>query len=109
MSFAVLIERTDRAIQRTLGRSDIEYRPAVGDPIVVSGIYDANHEIQNEINFHVEQVGPVVWIRLEDIAPHDPRTDEPTIVIDGAEYRVREHKPDSPVGGSMRLLLQLKP
>lgn len=107
MNFATNIQRMDRAVQTRLGRDDIEYRPEVGAPITIAGLFDANHEIQDPITSTVEQVGPVVWIRLEDIAPHDPRTtDNPIVVIDGVEYRVRERKPDSPVGGSIRLLLQ---
>jgi hypothetical protein len=108
VNFAAHIKRTDRAVQKFLGRDDIEYRPEVGDPITgLRGLFDANHEIQDPITSEVEQVGPVLWIRLEDIAPHEPHTtDNPTIVIDAVEYRVRTRKPDSPVGGSVRLLLQ---
>ena len=110
MNFAADIERMDRQIQRTLGRKDIEYRPESG-PLIsgIRGVFDANHLIQDPINSNVEAIGPVVWFRLEDIAPNDPRTDKPVIVIGGVEYRPRERKPDSPVGGSIRILLQLVP
>jgi hypothetical protein len=106
MGYAELLETADRAVQKHLGGVSVIYTPAVGPPVTLTGMFDANYRLADQGNSGVEQTGPVVWLRLDDL-PLNPDDDEPTITIDGIEYRVRERQQDSPgtPDNSVRLLL----
>jgi hypothetical protein len=104
MSFADLIAQTDRAVQEHLGGVTVTYAPEVGDAVEVTGIFDAAFMLVAPGNSSVEQAGPAVWLRLEDLPVH-PDDDEPTLTIDGQDYTVRERQTDGPDGGTIRLLL----
>jgi hypothetical protein len=106
MSFADLILAADRAAQRSLGGVPVIYVPeaAPSTPVTVTGIFDANFVFVDQGNAGVEQVGPAVFLRLEDL-PADPDVDDPRITIAGIVYAVRERQRDS-LGG-IRLLLHL--
>lgn len=105
MSFADLVAQTDRAAQEHLGGVTVSYAPAVGDAVEVVGIFDANFVLVRQGGESgVEQVGPVVWLRLADLPVH-PDDDDPTLTIGGQDYTVREREPDSM--GGIRLLLRL--
>lgn len=103
MGFADLIATADSAVLSHLGAVDVVYQPSVGDPVTVQGLYDENYTLIDEGNNAVEQIGPAVWLTLSAL-PADPQTDDPTITIQGREYRVRERQTDG-FGGTVRLLL----
>jgi hypothetical protein len=104
MSFSDLVARIDRAVHGHLGSVTVTYSPEVGDAVEVQGVFDANYVLLDQGNAGVEQVGPAVWLRLEDL-PVNPEDDEPTITIGALSYSVRERQTDGDVGGSIRLLL----
>ena len=108
MGYADLIERADRAALDHLGSVTVTYAPEDEDedPVEVDGIFDENYVLLSPHTSAVEQSGPAVWLRLEDL-PTDPREEEPTLTIDGVDYQVRERIIDS-IGG-IRLLLHRKP
>jgi len=97
-AFAELLVQVDRAAQAHLGGGPVVYRPAVGQPVEVTGIFDAQYVLaQGQAEAGVEALGPAVFLRLEDL-PADPEQDEPTLTIGGLNYRVTERKPDG-MGG----------
>lgn len=104
MSFADLVAVTDRAVQGLLGGVEVTYAPAVGAPVQVTGMFDENYLLVIPGDAGVEQVGPALFVRLEDL-PIVPEDDDPTITIDGKIYRVRERQTDGAAGGGIRLLL----
>jgi hypothetical protein len=94
----------DRAVQKHLGGDEVVYQPASGASATVTGIFDENYVLVEQGNGGVEQVGPAVWLRLEDLPIH-PDVDEPRLTIHGRTYRVRERKTDGTLGGTILLLL----
>lgn len=106
MAFTDLVEQADRAVQSHLGGEEIIYAPQAGEPVPVTGIFDENFVLLRPGESSVEQVGPAVFFRLEDL-PVDPEQDEPVLTIGGVDYTVRERMPDG-LGG-IRLLLHLAP
>lgn len=96
MDFAEHIAAADADVQEHLGGVPVTYTPAVGPPLTVLGIFDASYRqsVPGQA-IGVEDVGPVVGLRLADIAPNDPDTDEPLLTIDGKLYSVVERMPDS--------------
>ncbi len=104
MSFADLVESTDRLAQEHLGGVDVIYQPGTGGPVTVRGIFDENFVLVDAGEAGVEQVTPVVHLRLEDL-PSDPATDDPTLAIAGKVYRVRHRQVDGAPGGGIRLYL----
>jgi hypothetical protein len=97
--FDTLIRRVDRAAQSQLGGELVTYAPAVGAPVQVTGIFDANYVLVTGSigNTGVEALGPAVFFRLEDL-PVDPEDDEPILTIRGVDYKVLERRPDD-MGG----------
>jgi hypothetical protein len=106
MSFAHHVAAADRAIQSHLGSVTVIYQPAVGAAVEVTGIFDAAYVLLDQGQAGVEQVSPVVWLRLADLPVH-PDEDEPLLTIEGKVYRVRERQTDGTAGGTIRLLLHL--
>jgi hypothetical protein len=102
--FAELVAKIDRAVQSHLGGVPVVYQPEHGAAVEVTGLFDENYTLVDPSNSSVEQVGPVVWLRLEDLPVH-PEDDEPTLLISGTSYRVRERQTDGAAGGGIRLLL----
>jgi hypothetical protein len=103
--FADLVTLIDRAAQELLGGTPVVYVTKDGvtvDPAPV-GIFDKAYVLTDPSNAGVEQVGPVLWLRLEDL-PVDPELDDPRITIEGQDYVVHARQKDG-VGGSVRLLL----
>jgi hypothetical protein len=98
MSFFDLIADIDRTAQRLLGGEPMIYRPEVGDPVTVVGIFDQQYVLaRGNAHAGVETLSPAVFLRLEDL-PTDPEDDEPTLTIRAVVYRVGERKPDG-IGG----------
>lgn len=96
--FADLVAEMDRTAQADLGGVSVIYQPESGDPVMVSGIYDAMYVLaKGDAEAGVETLGPAVFLRLEDL-PVDPEQDDPIITIGGAVYRVTERRPDD-LGG----------
>lgn len=112
MSFADLVEQTDRAAQAALGGELVTYAPAIGSPVPVTGIFDAQYVLaKGTANAGVEAFGPAIFFRLSDL-PTVPEDDEPTIAIGPApgrlaslvgNYRVVERRPDG-MGGIVLVL-----
>jgi len=103
VAFLDLVAAADRAAQDHLGGVAVTYEPEGGVAVEVTGIFDAAHVLPaTQGRAEIEQVGPVLWVRLEDL-PVDPDIDEPTITIAGTDYKIRERQRDG--AGSIRLLL----
>ena len=106
MSFAQLLAVVDRAVQKHLDSVPVIYQSLAGT-VEVRGMFDENYVlVDGSAHAGVEQVGPAVWFRLEDLPLH-PDDDTPLLSILGKTYKVRERQPDGPVGGSIRLLLHV--
>lgn len=105
MGFFDTVERADRACLAHLGQVSVTYTPAVGDPVVVQGLFDRPYDmlVEGSAEYGVEQRSPMVWLRLEDL-PADPDTDNPTLTIDGVNYDVIERKPDAERAGIVLVL-----
>lgn len=103
MGFFELMATADQAVRSHLGGVLVTYQPQVGDAVVVTGLFDENYVLVEAGQNGVEQVGPAVSLRLDEL-PVDPEQDEPTLTISGRLYRVRERKPDS-IRGLVVLLL----
>jgi hypothetical protein len=103
MSFDELVEQADRAAQAALGGELVTYEPEDGEPVEVTGIFDAQYVLaKGSAEAGVETLGPAVFFRLDDL-PEDPEDDEPTLTIRGVDYRVIERRPDS-MGGIVLVL-----
>lgn len=97
-AYSDLVEKVDRAAQSALGGEPVTYAPEVGIPVTVTGIFDEQYVLaKGTAGTGVESLGPAVFFRLEDL-PTDPEEDEPTLTIQGKEYRVVERRPDG-MGG----------
>jgi hypothetical protein len=78
----------------------ITYQPAVGAPVTVRGIFDANYVLaRGTAEAGVETLGPAVFLILSDL-PVDPEIDDPTVIIsldpvsaNNGPYRVHERRP----------------
>lgn len=106
MSFFEHIAEIDRTVQEHLGGVPVIYRPAVGEPVEVTGMFDAQYVlVKGSAAAGVESRGPAVFLRLADL-PSDPDQDDPILTIQGTDYRVSERRPDD-VGGIV-LVLKLR-
>ncbi len=105
MSFADLVAGIDRATRNLLGGVSVSYQPAFGIAVTVQGMFDAQYLLVANGEAGVEQRGPAVFLRLEDL-PTDPEEDEdPWVTINGISYQVTARKPDGQ--GGIVLLLHL--
>lgn len=99
MAFADLVEATDRAAQAHLGGVIVTYEPSEGDPVSVTGIFDAQYVLaKGDGEAGVETLGPAVFFRLSDL-PVDPELDDPKLTIAGVSYRVIERRGPDGMGG----------
>lgn len=108
MAFADLVATTDRAVQDILGSVTVTYAPAEGDPVPVEGMFDENYVLVQGDNAGVEQRGPALFVRLQDLPVH-PDDDDPVITIASVDYTVRERQTDGSQGGGIVLLLHKVP
>jgi hypothetical protein len=84
----------------------VTYQSLAGT-VEVRGMFDENYVlVQGSAHAGVEQGGPAVFLRIEDL-PRHPDQDEPLLTILGKAYKIRERQPDGSVGGSIRLLLHV--
>lgn len=92
MGFADLMAQADRTAREVLGGS-VVYRPGVGAPVTVAGVFDAAFSLVDLGDPGVASVGPVVFLgRLE--LPSDPDTDrDARIEVAGVLYRIHEVRP----------------
>lgn len=98
MSFEDLVEQVDRVVQTALGGELVTYAPAVGLPVSVTGVFDAQYVLaRGTAGAGVETQGPAVFLLLDDL-PTDPEDDDPMLTIRGVGYRVVERRPDG-MGG----------
>lgn len=103
MAFPDLLAAADRAALQHLG-GPVRYTPSPinGDAVDVTGIFDAAAVHQDVGQAGLVSQGPQVFLRLADL-PVDPEDDDPTVVVAGNEYRVREVQKDGQ-GGVLLLL-----
>ena len=102
-AFTDLVADIDRAALAELGGEPVLYRPAVGDPVPLVGIFDAQYVLaQGDAEAGVEAAEPAVFFRLSEL-PIDPELDDPTLTIGGRDYHVTQRKPDG-VGGIVLIL-----
>jgi hypothetical protein len=107
VTFAELVESTDRAAQAHLGGESVTYQPAVGPAVPITGIFDLAYALaKGSPEAGVETLGPAVFLRLEDL-PADPEEDEPALTIRGVVYRVVERLPDGGMGGIVLALREI--
>jgi hypothetical protein len=104
MSFAELVTGIDRATHQHLGGEAVVYRPEFGDEVTVTGMFEENFQLFDRDGGAVENVGPAFTALLSDLPQH-PEDDEPTLVIRGTEYKVRERQTDGSQGALVTLLL----
>jgi hypothetical protein len=104
MSFADLVAAADRAVQGHLGSVTVTYQPEVGSAVLVQGMWNEGYVLLDQGEAGVEQLGPSVFLRLEDL-PTDPMVDTPILTIEGQDYQVRDRQPDG--AGGIRLVLHL--
>lgn len=102
MGFADLVAATDRAVQAHLGSVTVRYRPECEDPIEITGVFDERYVLVDPANAGVEQIAPVLFLRVEDLPIH-PDGDDPTIEIAEQRYQVVERMPDGFGGIRLRL------
>lgn len=103
MDFAALLGRTDRSVVDHLG-GPVTYVPSAGDPVEVSGIFDAAYQRVDVGEAGVVSSSPAVFLMLEDL-PSDPEEDpDPRVVVSGFSYKVTEPQKDG--AGGVLLLLQ---
>lgn len=103
MRFADFLAIADRVVTTILGEP-VSYVPGVGEPVDVSGVFNAAYEYV-DINTHdgVASVGPAIFLTLSDL-PTDPETDtDARIVRQAVTYRAHTVKPDG-LGGVLLLL-----
>lgn len=106
--FALLVEQMDRAAQANLGAVAVSYQPVGGDPVTLSGIFDAQYVlVRGSAMAGVESTAPAVFLRVSDL-PADPDDDDPTVSVGGTSYRVAERRPDG-IGGIVLVLLLVVP
>lgn len=103
MDWGQLLATTDRAVVSGLGRA-VTYAPAVGAPVVVTGIYDDAHLETTAGVAGVTTSTPAVWLILDDL-PTDPEVDEPTVTVGADVFSVAEVHKDSN-GAGVTLLLR---
>ena len=97
MAFTDLAAAADRTVLEHLGEP-VVYRPAVGDPVPVTGIFDAPSAlVQGGGQLAVEARAPTVFLILVDL-PTNPEVDTPTLTIGGVDYEVIDTHPDG-LGG----------
>lgn len=108
-AFDDLVEGVDRAALALLGGETITYTPDGGEPVEVTGIFDALYVLAkgSRAEAGVETLGPAVFFRLEDL-PEDPQETEaePVLTIRGVDYQVIERRPDG-MGGIVLALRRL--
>ena len=69
------------------------YVPLGGAAVPVVGIFNETSYIADRGEAGLEQTGPNVMLRLEDLPTH-PDEDDPTLTINGVEYQVRHREYD---------------
>lgn len=98
MGYSTLVGQVDRAALALLGSVTVTYAPAVGSPVIVTGLFDSNFVLaKDKVEAGVETTGPAVFFRRSDL-PTDPDVDNPVLTIAGVAYRVIERMPDD-MGG----------
>jgi hypothetical protein len=103
VGFSELMARVDRSVRDIRG-GPVVYTPGDGgDPVTVTGIFDAAYQRLDIGTAGVATQGPAVFLKLEDL-PTDPETDtDATVTVNGTTYRAHEVQPDKM--GTVRLLL----
>lgn len=106
MSFEDLLAVGDEAVLDHLG-CPVSYVSTDGVEKLVAGIFDRAYVRVDVGQPGVSSSGPAVFLRVADL-PVDPETDlDPTIVVEGVSYRVREVEPDGK-GGVVITLSKLR-
>lgn len=95
MAFADHLARMDRQVLSVLGEvAPVTYRTGVGAEAEVSGLFEAAYLRADAGGAGISSSTPAVFLRLADL-PMDPEDDtDPTVIVDGVAYSVREVKKD---------------
>lgn len=98
MAFSDLLANVDRVVLSSFG-DPVTYFPADGDPVELTGVFDAEYVRPELGQPGVSTVSPAVFIRLSDLPGLDPVVDTQALVqINGLNYRIWEAKPDGQGG-----------
>lgn len=106
--FDEIVDVTDDITLEVLSGTNelMTYVPSAGPAITdVPVLFDDDTSVQNPLTQRAEFPSPRVWFKLADIAPNDPRTDEPTITILGQDYRIHQRPADGQIGNTIHLRL----
>jgi hypothetical protein len=103
VAFDDLVAMIDLAVQDHLGGETITYRPELGAPVDVVGVFSEQYVLaKGTAEAGVETIGPAVFLSRDEHAklPIEPEDDdEPTVTIRGADYRVVERRGPDGMGG----------
>jgi hypothetical protein len=110
VGFPSLLAQADGVVLQLLGGDLIRYAPGrMATPVDFYGLFDSKHQRTDAQDITITTAVPAVFIRLSDIAPNDPETDElPTVTVNATMYRVRETRKDGQ-GGALLLLQEMGP
>jgi hypothetical protein len=107
VGFSDLLAQVDAATTDHLG-DDISYVPAVGDPVTISGIFDALYELVDPRDPGVSMYAPAVGVRLVDLPANPAESSSERqgarVVVGSKTYTIREAQPDGK--GWVVLILQ---
>lgn len=104
MGFKELVESADAKVRRILGGDElVTYTSGADESVDVYGIFEASSVIVPVGDPGISDVGPTVFLRLDELTS-DPSTDESaSVTYDGSDYRIYEARPDG-LGGVLCLL-----
>lgn len=81
----------------------VTYTPSGGDPVEVTGIFQAQHQtVETEGELTFSSTAPVLWIRLADWPQAPARFDG--VIVDAAAYIIEDVRPDGQ--GGVKLILK---
>jgi len=97
-------DRTDRVLRagiREFGQA-VTYTPSGGSPASVSAVFDAAYQLVTlGLDVEVDAVGPVLGVRLGDLASAPARGDG--VTVGSTSYTVRSVHPDGQGGAQLIL------
>lgn len=90
-----MLAQGDGTLNALLG-VPVTYAPAIGAPVTVQGVFDANAVTVDAGSATVSSSGPQVFLRRSDLPedPANPSGSGPTITINGLAYIVRDVRAD---------------
>lgn len=101
MAWSTLLGLADGAVSDAFGET-VTYAPSEGEPVQVSGVFEAAYRLVETAEAGVSSTSPAVFFKLADL-PANPEEDSPTITIGSSNYSIRECRKDGQ-GGVLILL-----